>query len=119
MSDNSFAINPSDCVGVIFGAEQQVYAGTGYEAIRDQTLGMGTSSIDNMVEQTVVVSQQMNKRERYWHPQPHSGVNAAAATLTPTRGYRRNISRPTRLTKMPGTKRVGAGTSPMSWSAPT
>jgi hypothetical protein len=54
-SDNTFAINPSDCVGVIFGAEQQVYANTGYEAIRDQTLGKTTSDIDDLVEQTVAV----------------------------------------------------------------
>ena len=54
-SDNTFAINPSDCVGVIFGAEQQVYADTGYEAIRDQTLGKTTSDVDDLVEQTVVV----------------------------------------------------------------
>ena len=54
-SDNKFAIDPSDCVGVIFGAEQQVYGDSGYEAIRDQTLGKGTSSIDGLVEQTVAV----------------------------------------------------------------
>jgi hypothetical protein len=54
-SDNTFSIDPADCAGVIFGAEQQTYADTGYEAIRDQTLGQTTSDIDNLVEQTVAV----------------------------------------------------------------
>ena len=54
-SDNTHAIDPPDCVGVIFGAEQQVYADTGFEAIRNQTLGKTTSDIDDLVEQTAVV----------------------------------------------------------------
>ena len=29
-TDNTHAIDPPDCAGVIFGAEQQIYAGTGY-----------------------------------------------------------------------------------------
>jgi hypothetical protein len=33
-SDNTHAIDPRGCAGVIFGAEQQVYANTRYEAIR-------------------------------------------------------------------------------------
>jgi hypothetical protein len=54
-SDNTHAIDPPNCVGVIFGAEQQVYADTGFEAIRNQTLGKTTSDIDDLVEQTSVV----------------------------------------------------------------
>lgn len=54
-TDNTHAIDPSDCAGVIFGAEQQIYAGTGYERISDQTLGKSTSDLDDLVEQTVVV----------------------------------------------------------------
>nr|WP_272818987.1 sensor domain-containing protein [Mycolicibacter engbaekii] len=55
MSDNAFAIDPPDCAGVIFGAERQVYADTGYQAIRDQTLGKDGTTIDGLIEQTVVV----------------------------------------------------------------
>lgn len=54
-SDNTHAIDPPTCAGVIFGAEQQTYADTGYQAIRDQTLGKSVSDIDDLVEQTVVV----------------------------------------------------------------
>jgi hypothetical protein len=42
-------------VGVIYGAEQQVYGSSGFEAIRNQTLGKTTSDIDDLVEQTAVV----------------------------------------------------------------
>lgn len=55
MSDNAFAIDPPDCAGVIFGAEQRVYADSGYQAIRDQTFGKDKSNIDGLVEQTAVV----------------------------------------------------------------
>lgn len=54
-ADNTHAIDPPSCAGVIFGAEQQVYADTGYEAIRNQILGKSVSAIDGLVEQTVAV----------------------------------------------------------------
>ena len=54
-SDNTHAIDPPECAGVIFGADQRVYADTGYEAIRDRTLGNTVSDIDDLVEQTAVV----------------------------------------------------------------
>lgn len=54
-TDNTHAIDPPTCAGVIFGAEQQVYGDTGYQALRDQLLGKTVSDIDDLVEQTVVV----------------------------------------------------------------
>ena len=46
-----------------FGAEQQVYGDTGYEAIRDQTLGKTVSDIDDLVEQTVVVFSKVDQSQ--------------------------------------------------------
>lgn len=37
MADNSSLVKPSNCVGVVFGAEHLVYADTGFDTIRDQT----------------------------------------------------------------------------------
>jgi serine/threonine protein kinase len=57
--DQSYQVTPSSCAGVIFGAESTVYAGTGFVALRDQTLEPGSSTYNSAgptkVEQTVVV----------------------------------------------------------------
>lgn len=54
-SDNTRVVDPPACSGVIYGAEQQVYEDSGFEAIRNQTLGKTISDIDDFVEQTAVV----------------------------------------------------------------
>ncbi|WP_460359114.1 serine/threonine-protein kinase PknH/PknJ [Mycobacterium sp. ZZG] len=54
-SDNARTVDPPACAGVIYGAEQQVYENSGFEAIRNQTLGKTISDIDDLVEQTAVV----------------------------------------------------------------
>jgi hypothetical protein len=57
MADNSAAVRPPDCVGVVFGAEQRVYADSGFEAVRSQTLAPDdySSHPSTVVQQTVVV----------------------------------------------------------------
>ena len=61
MSDNSAVVTPPECVGVIFTAEHQVYADTGFEAMRDQTFGPEPYVYDPSqtaptdIQQTVVV----------------------------------------------------------------
>jgi hypothetical protein len=61
MADNSSLVKPPSCVGVVFGAEHNVYADTGFNAMRDQTFAKepyvynatGSAPID--LEQTVIV----------------------------------------------------------------
>lgn len=48
-------ITPANCVGVVFGADNSVYKGTGFEAIRDQTFDPSRYMLGNTVEQTAVV----------------------------------------------------------------
>lgn len=55
MSDHANQVDPPACVGVIFGADPSVYNGTGFEAIRDQTLDVSSYTTGDQVEQTVVV----------------------------------------------------------------
>lgn len=61
MADHSNAIKPPSCVGVVFGAEHEVYADTGFNAIHDQTFTKridiydATGSAPEVLEQTVVV----------------------------------------------------------------
>ena len=61
MADNSNLVKPSSCVGVVFGAEHEVYADTGFDVIRDQTFAKepyvynATGSPPQDLEQTVIV----------------------------------------------------------------
>jgi serine/threonine protein kinase len=61
MADNSSLVKPPSCVGVVFGAEHEVYADTGSNAMRDQTFTKEfylTPTIGNApaaLEQTVIV----------------------------------------------------------------
>ena len=36
MTDDSNLVKPSSCVGVVFGAEHEVYADTGFDVIRNK-----------------------------------------------------------------------------------
>jgi hypothetical protein len=55
MSDNSRAVSDPDCLGVIFGAEEKVYDGSDWAAVRDQVVREPGDDKDHWVEQTVVL----------------------------------------------------------------
>lgn len=57
MSDNSALVTPQACVGLIFGAEHRVYAGTGFEEMRDQTFRPETYVVDRTISPPYVVQQ--------------------------------------------------------------
>jgi hypothetical protein len=55
MSDNADSVSDPDCLGAIFGAEEAVYEGTGWTAVRDQVIGDDENDRKHWVEQTVVL----------------------------------------------------------------
>ena len=61
MSDNSSSVIPPSCVGVVYGAEHEVYADTGFQEMRDQTfipepyVSDPTGAPPDRLEQTVAV----------------------------------------------------------------
>jgi serine/threonine-protein kinase len=69
MADNSSLVKPPSCVGVVFGAEHEVYADTGFNAMRDQTftrelylyptIGIAPAAL----EQTVIVFPSTNQAQ--------------------------------------------------------
>ncbi|MGH3634621.1 MAG: serine/threonine-protein kinase PknH/PknJ [Mycobacterium sp.] len=63
MSDHANQVDPPSCVGVIFGADPSVYEGTGFDAIRDQTLDVSSYATGDQVEQTAVVFPSAEKAE--------------------------------------------------------
>lgn len=55
MSDNSHAVSDPDCLGVIFGAEEKIYDGSDWTAVRDQVAREPGDDKDHWVQQTAVL----------------------------------------------------------------
>ncbi|QEN13617.1 sensor domain-containing protein [Mycolicibacterium sp. ELW1] len=55
MSDNSDGVSDVDCLGAIYGAEQMVYQGSDWSAVRDQVLQEPTTDNAHWVEQIAVL----------------------------------------------------------------
>lgn len=55
MSDNSAAVSDPDCLGSMFGAEDQVYGASEWAAVRDQVAREPGDDNDHWVEQTAVL----------------------------------------------------------------
>jgi hypothetical protein len=55
MSDNSHAVSDPDCLGVIFGAEEKIYDGSDWTAVRDQVSREPGDDKDHWVQQTAVL----------------------------------------------------------------
>ncbi len=55
MTDHSEDVSDPDCLAVIYGAEEPVYAGTGWTAMRDQVAREPDDDNDHWVEQTAVL----------------------------------------------------------------
>jgi hypothetical protein len=55
MSDNSAAVSDPDCLGSMFGAEEQVYGDSQWTAVRDQVAREPGDDNDHWVEQTAVL----------------------------------------------------------------
>ncbi|MCT7660395.1 sensor domain-containing protein [Mycobacterium deserti] len=55
MTDHSGDVSDPDCLGAIYGAEEPVYAGTGWTAMRDQVAREPDENNEHWVEQTAVL----------------------------------------------------------------
>ncbi|MBO0678216.1 sensor domain-containing protein [Mycolicibacterium sp. S2-37] len=55
MTDHSADLSDPKCVGAIYGAEEPVYAGSGWTAVRDQVAREPSEDNDHWVEQTAVL----------------------------------------------------------------
>ncbi len=55
MTDHSADVSDPDCLGAVYGAEEPVYAGTEWTAVRDQVAREPGEDNDHWVEQTAVL----------------------------------------------------------------
>lgn len=65
MSDNSDGVSDVDCLGAIYGAEQLVYSGSDWRAVRDEVLQEPTSDNAHWVEQIAVLYPSADKARAF------------------------------------------------------
>lgn len=65
MSDNSDAVSDLDCLGAIYGAEEMVYQGSDWTALRDEVLQEPTGDNEHWVEQIAVLFPSAAKAQRF------------------------------------------------------
>ncbi len=66
MTDHSAAVSDPECLGAIYGAEEPVYAGSGWTAVIDQVAREDTEANDHWVEQTVVLYPSADKAQKFF-----------------------------------------------------
>src|SRR6185312_11872259 len=55
MTDSSDKVSDPDCLGAMFGAEEAVYKGSGWTAVRDIVAREPEDDNDHWIEQTAVI----------------------------------------------------------------
>ena len=66
MTDHSGQVSDPDCLGAIYGAEEPVYAGSGWTAIRDQVVREAGENNEHWVEQTAVLYRSAEKAQKFF-----------------------------------------------------
>ncbi|MDZ4267554.1 MAG: sensor domain-containing protein [Mycobacterium sp.] len=66
MTDHSADVSDPDCLGAVYGAEEPVYAGTDWTAVRDQVAREPDDDNDHWVEQTAVLYPAAENARRFF-----------------------------------------------------
>jgi len=66
MTDHSGEVSDPDCHGAIYGAEEPVYAGSGWTAMRDQVAREPGEDNEHWVEQTAVLYPSAEKAQKFF-----------------------------------------------------
>ena len=66
MTDHSGEVSDPDCLGAIYGAEEPVYAGSGWTAMRDQVAREPGEDNEHWVEQTAVLYPSAEKAQKFF-----------------------------------------------------
>ncbi|WP_286137391.1 sensor domain-containing protein [Mycobacterium sp. IS-3022] len=66
MTDHSEQVSDLECLGAIYGAEDPVYAGSGWTDVRDQVAREPDEDNDHWVEQTAVLYPSAEKAQRFF-----------------------------------------------------
>lgn len=66
MTDHSGEVSDPDCLGAIYGAEDPVYSGSGWTAMRDQVVREPGENDEHWVEQTAVLYPSAGKAQKFF-----------------------------------------------------
>jgi hypothetical protein len=66
MTDHSEGVSDPDCLGAIYAAEEPVYAGSGWTAMRDQVAREADEDNEHWVEQTAVLYPSSDKAQKFF-----------------------------------------------------
>jgi len=65
LSDNSDVVSDRDCLGAIYGAEQLIYGGSGWTAVRDEVVQEPNDDNQHWVEQIAVLYPNATKAQKF------------------------------------------------------
>ena len=82
MTDHSSAVSDPDCLGSIYGAEEPVYAGTGWTAVRDQVAREPDQDNDHWVEQTGVLYPSADQAQKFVDDSTSTWKNCAGSSIS-------------------------------------
>jgi len=82
MTDHSADVSDPDCLGAIYGAEEPVYASTGWTEVRDQVAREPGDDNDHWVEQTAVLYPSAARAEKFFEKSKESWADCANGSLS-------------------------------------
>jgi hypothetical protein len=84
MSDHSSTVDDIDCLGTLYGAEEPVYAGSGWTAVRDEVIREPGSDNKHWIEQTVVLFPSADKARSFFNTSRDQWKGCANSSVTTT-----------------------------------
>jgi outer membrane murein-binding lipoprotein Lpp len=82
MTDHSGEVSDPDCLGAIYGAEEPVYAGSGWTALRDQVAREPGEDNEHWVEQTAVLYPSAEKAQKFFDESKSSWKGCAGYSVS-------------------------------------
>lgn len=82
MSDHSAEVSDPDCLGAIYGAEEPVYAGSGWTAMRDQVAREPDEDNDHWVEQTAVLYPSAEDAQQFFDDSKATWEDCAGSAIS-------------------------------------
>ena len=84
MSDHSGAVADLGCLGTLYGAEEPVYSGSGWSAVRDEVLRDPGPGNQHWIEQAVVLFGSAGAAEKFFATSREQWAGCATAPLITT-----------------------------------
>jgi hypothetical protein len=81
MTDSADKVSDEDCLGAMFGSEEDVYKGSGWTAVRDVVAREPDEDNDHWIEQTAVLYPKANAASRFFEKSKSMWENCAESSL--------------------------------------